>query len=145
MHFCTATIALAGDNQQVVRRDHFQPVSWPELEVLRFLHGDDAISEVEPFAFVQQPPKEERERLQLLYGKQPVDACFGQRGVNQIEVDAAGAKIIDGVEWKNPLTNQVEVTGEDPPEYEPPPHSAPPSMRKPGVQKGVKIAAEKPF
>ena len=62
MHFCTARIALAGDTGQIAIRDRFSPVSWPELEVIKTLHGDDALLEVQPFVKVPQPPKAERDR-----------------------------------------------------------------------------------
>ena len=35
MHFCTANIAIGGDTRNIMNRDEFAPVSWPEVEVLR--------------------------------------------------------------------------------------------------------------
>ena len=30
MHFCTAKVMVAGDKDQVVYRDEYNPISWPE-------------------------------------------------------------------------------------------------------------------
>ena len=144
MHFCTAQVAIAGDIQQVVHRNPFSPVSWPELEVLRFVHGEDAVTDIKVISRVDQDQREERERLALMYGRAPIEACFGARNA-KIELEADGPKLEDGLEWLNPITNQVETVGQPPPEPELPPHATG-KFRQPGVQKGIKIAAgEKPF
>jgi hypothetical protein len=140
LHFCTAKIAIAGDIQQVVSRNRFDPVSWPELEVLRFVHGDDAVTDVEVFAKADQSPRDERERLVLRYGAEPLERCFPGRSTRDIEMEAPDVKLVDGVQWCNPLTMQYEVVGEAPPEYEMPgPAVAKQSFRRPGAQKAVGI------
>lgn len=136
MHFCMAQVAIAGDNQQIVHRGLYTPVSWPELEVLRFLHGEDAVTDIKPFARVDQNQRDERDRLVQIYGLKPVSDCFPGRSTRDIEMEAQDAKLLDGVEWFNPITRQHEIVGETPPEYEPPP---PPRARRAGVQKDVVI------
>jgi hypothetical protein len=108
MHFCTAYVRIAGDRDQTVFRDHYSPISWPEVELLRSIHGDESVHEVKPFVRIDQSPRAERERLVLRYGKEPVDACFPGRGGN-IETEAPEATIISGVTWKNPLTQLEEI------------------------------------
>jgi hypothetical protein len=143
MHFCLAQVAIAGDSQQIVHRGLFSPVSWPEIEVLRFIHGEDAVTDVKPFARVDQRPRDERDRLIQIYGGEPVERCFPGRSTRDIEMEAADAKIDNGVEWLNPITQQQEVVGEAPPEYEPPPYSAPPRQRKAGM--ALKMPVENPI
>ena len=109
MHFCTAMVMVAGDKDQIVYRDEFNPISWPEVELLRSIHGDDAVFQVKPFVRVNQSPREERNRLVLRYGREYVDLAFGQGRNNAIEMEAAEAEISHGAEWKNPLT-QLEET-----------------------------------
>jgi hypothetical protein len=139
MHFCMAQVMIAGDNQQVVHRGLFSPVSWPEIEILRFIHGEDAVTEVKPFARIDQRPRDERDRLVQIYGAEPVERCFPGRSTRDIEMEAENAKIDNGVEWLNPITHQHEIVGEAPPDYEPPPYSAPSRPRKAGAQKGVAV------
>ena len=119
MHFCTAYVQTAGDRDQTVYRDAFNPISWPEVEVLRQLHGDESVHTVTPFAWVQQSPREERIRLVLKYGKEIVDTAFGQGRGDRIEVDAPEATLAHGARWKNPLTQLEETVPE--PETELPP------------------------
>ena len=134
MHFCTALVQIAGDSQQVVYRDKYSPVSWPEVELLRNIHGDDAIYEVKPFVRVEQSSREERVRLVLRYGKPYVDLAFGQGRGQNIEMDAAEADIAYGETWKNPLT-QLEETIEAAPE---------PGPSKPRNTKGVFVKQQPP-
>ena len=120
MHFCTAMVMVAGDKDQIVYRDEFNPISWPEVELLRSIHGDDAVFEVKPFVRVVQSPREERTRLVLRYGREYVDLAFGQGRGNTIEMEAAEADIDPGKTWKNPLT-QLEETIDGPTIDETPP------------------------
>lgn len=134
MHFCTAMVMVAGDKDQIVYRDEFNPISWPEVELLRSIHGDDAVYQVKPFVRVDQNPREERTRLVLRYGKPYVDECFPGRGGN-IVVDAPEADIALGEVWKNPLTQLEETIGGDGPTLDAEPV-------KPRNAKGVFVKAE---
>jgi hypothetical protein len=120
MHFCTAYVRIADDKDQVVYRDEFNPVSWPEVELLRSIHGDDAVHTVIPFVRIDQNPREERARLVLRYGKPYVDECFPGRG-GSIVTEAPEATIAYGRVWKNPLTQLQEVIEDDGPAMEPEP------------------------
>jgi hypothetical protein len=109
MHFCTAYVALANDDQQVVHRGPFDPISWPEIEVLRTIHGDEAVREVKPFAFVEQTAAAEQQRLLNIYGKIVTEQVFrGRKPV--IEMDAVEMDILDpGTMWMNPITREVKL------------------------------------
>ncbi len=115
MHFCTAKVMVAGDKDQIVYRDEFAPISWPEAELLRTIHGDDAVLELKPFVRVDQNPREERSRLVLRYGREYVDLAFGQGRGGNIEMEAPEADIALGAQWKNPLTQLEETIGGDGP------------------------------
>ena len=134
MHFCTAMVMVAGDKDQIVFKDKFNPVSWPEIELLRVIHGDDAVSEVKPFVRVDQRPRDERTRLILKYGKPYVDECFPGRG-GDIVTEAAEAGIAYGETWKNPLTQLEETIDGDGPAVDAEP-------AKPRNAKGVFVKAE---
>lgn len=110
MQLCSATIAIAGDLQNVMTRSSYNPVSWPEIEVLRYVHGDSAVQDVVAIAEVQQSGKAERERLRLIYGEGPLQALWGGRNTPG-EMGGPKAKIKDGVDFYNPVTQQMEKTG----------------------------------
>jgi len=110
MHFCTARIAIAGDHQNVYSATEFDPISWPEIAVLQYLHGDQSITEVVPFAVAAQTGREERSRLAEKYKESIVSEVFGGRQ-SPGELDAPQVRIKPGVTWMNPLTRTVEVTG----------------------------------
>jgi hypothetical protein len=82
MDWVSCKIALSGDTQNVVYRDPTRPVSWPEVGVIQYLHGDDAVYDVE---FVRSEPTtsvDEKERLSLIYTPQVVDLIYpGRRPV----------------------------------------------------------------
>ena len=136
MHFCTAMVMVAGDKDQIVFRDKFSPVSWPEVEVLRIIHGEDAVFDVKPFIHVEQSSREERVRLILKYGKEYVDEALGQgRSIKDEFMQAVEADIAHGETWKNPLIQLEETIGGDGP-----PLDAEPV--KPRNSKGVFVKAE---
>lgn len=108
MHFCTARVAIGGDMQQIANRDRFSPVSWPELEILKTLHGDDAVLDIQPFVRVPQPPKAERERLVLLYGEPVVQHIWG--GTRPpTEMDPPGSLPEIAGPWFDPVLQEVRV------------------------------------
>lgn len=107
MHFCTADIALASDEQQVVSRGPRDPISWPEIDVLRTLHGDAAVRNVKPFVWVDQTAQAEQQRLLMIYGNVVTEKVFmGRRP--QMEMDAAEMDVLEpGAVWVNPITREV--------------------------------------
>jgi hypothetical protein len=107
MHFCKASIAIGGDSRNIMTRDEFNPVSWPEFDILRLLHGDDAVADVVPFVRVSQTGRDERARLALIYGEGPLQMCWGGRNP-PAELEAPGATLPDKVTWQNPITGRIE-------------------------------------
>lgn len=112
MHFCTAKVHIGGDSANVMVRDHFSPLSWPEIAVLRVLHGDESIVDVEPFVSVKQSAKDERQRLAYTYGEDNVQAVWGGKHAPD-EMEAEKVKLKAGVKWMNPLSGMVEETTKD--------------------------------
>jgi hypothetical protein len=108
MHFCKAYIAIGGDREQVYYADQHAPISWPEVQIIQFVHGDDAIDRIEPFVSVPQTPRDERQRLAEKYGEDHVAAVFPRSG--PAEMEAPQAYTPGGVTWKNPITGGLEIT-----------------------------------
>ncbi len=67
METATVLLAIAGDKGNTVMKTDVTP---SEVAVLRFLHGDDAVSDVEVTGEVARKHNEERERLAETYGRQ---------------------------------------------------------------------------
>ena len=111
MHFCRADIAIGGDRNNIFHAGEFAPVSWPEILLLQFVHGDDAIDQVEPFVQVPQSAKAERQRLIFKYGEPVVLEIFARQPINQME--APRAILAKGVPWFNPITMRQEIVGEN--------------------------------
>jgi hypothetical protein len=112
MHFCKAKIAIGGDIRNVMARSEYNPVSWPEVAVLRMVHGDGSIDEIEPFVSVPQKPRDERQRLAMIYGEDPLKEIWGGRSAPD-EMEAPGARLRENMTWFNTLTDQIEITGPD--------------------------------
>jgi hypothetical protein len=119
MHFCTAKVAIAGDDQQVVHRNHYSPISWPEIEVLLVLHGDGAVGEIIPFVDVEFTAREERDRLDRIYGEDVVSkgdsnraAVYPGRNPNMNMLAPSFTRAV-GTRWKNPISGRMEIVTED--------------------------------
>jgi hypothetical protein len=109
MHFCKARIAISGDSGNVYYANEYDPVSWPEILIMQFVHGSDSVDEVTPFVSVEQSSRNERQRLAEKYGENVVALVFGgKQGPNEME--APGARLAEGVEWKNPISLKTEIT-----------------------------------
>jgi hypothetical protein len=92
--------------RMVVVRDAFNPVSYPEIEVLRFIHGDDAVLDVKAIAKVEQSEREEKERLSLKYGTTTLETVFPGRNP-QMPMELPKASIDPDQNWWNPLDKEV--------------------------------------
>jgi hypothetical protein len=112
MHFCTAKIQIGGDNNNVMVRDHYSPVSWPEIALLTVIHGEGSVIDVEPFVYVKQPPRNERGRLDFIYGRGPGQVVWGGQNAPD-EMDAPKVKLKAGIQWLNPITSLLEITTKD--------------------------------
>jgi len=69
-------IALGGDDGTTVYRDRTRPIVFPELPILQFLHGEEAITEVHVVGTWDAPNDEVLTRLQTIYQPEAVQAVF---------------------------------------------------------------------
>jgi hypothetical protein len=61
-------VALGGDILNVVARHEFTPVTYPEMLVLRFIHGETSVTNVFDVGYVDRAEGEEKKRLSETYG-----------------------------------------------------------------------------
>src|SRR5215510_14066754 len=78
-------VMIAGDNSQIVPR-RADPVTWPEVQVLKFVHGEESVFDVEVVGSIERSPQEELQRLRLIYGDEPVKNLFPLARLMETEV-----------------------------------------------------------
>ena len=76
MQLLSCRVAVAGDDLNVVVREHDTAVTYPELLVLKALHGSESVRDIEDAGDVDRDPTEERERLVMIYGREVVRQVF---------------------------------------------------------------------
>lgn len=64
MQICNCTVALGGDMAMVVVKER---VTVPELMILRAVHGEDSVRNIDVIENADVDDVEERTRLQLIY------------------------------------------------------------------------------
>ena len=117
-------IALGGDILNVVARHAFIPVTYPEMLILRYLHGESAVTQVFEVGTVEREDAAERERLVETYGSVVREKLFpgmGQRlpaSDDRYKPRLVGTKANPGVETAA-STPDVPVAA-DTPAYAPP-------------------------
>ena len=79
IQYCTCKINLSGQNYHTVHYNQFNPVTWPEIQVLQQLHGEENVMDVMPIGIGEVWPTEEKNRLASIYGRQIVETCFPGR------------------------------------------------------------------
>ena len=79
IQYCTCKINLAGQNCHTVHYNEFNPVTWPEIQVLMQLHGEENVMDIMPVGIGEVWPAEEKNRLVAIYGPKVVEACFPGR------------------------------------------------------------------
>jgi hypothetical protein len=79
MHWCTARVNLAGQGYTVIWFDQTNMVSWPEIQVIMAVHGEENVFDIKPVAIGETSIGTEKERLQLKYKYAPVEHCFPGR------------------------------------------------------------------
>jgi len=70
------SVALGGDNDNVVVRHRGTPILFPELQVLQFLHGEDAITDVHVIGTCEMSQEEALTRLRVIYNEENVGKVF---------------------------------------------------------------------
>lgn len=76
MQMLSCAIAVAGDDHSIVRREHDTAVTFPELLILKALHGSESVRDIADAGVVSRDPDDERQRLRSLYGAQIVMQVF---------------------------------------------------------------------
>jgi len=79
IHYCGCRINLAGQNCHIVIYDKHNPLSWPEVQVLQQLHGDENVMDIVPVEIGEASRGREKERLAAIYGGRVVETCFPGR------------------------------------------------------------------
>jgi hypothetical protein len=86
MHYCTCSVNLSGQNFYVVQYEQRAPVSWPEVQVIMLLHGEENVTNIKPVALAEKVnPSEEKRRLQAKYGYAVVEQAFPGRVPSNME------------------------------------------------------------
>lgn len=68
MHWCACRLNLSGQGFTVHEFHQYDPVSWPEVQVLMLLHGDENVYDIKPVRIAEVDPAEEKRRLLGKYG-----------------------------------------------------------------------------
>ena len=127
MHWCTCRINLSGQNLHIVVVGPHNPISWPEVQVLSLLHGEDNIHDLKPCGVAEVNPSDEKRRLWARYGK-VVEQVFPGR-VFRMELTMPG----EGLEQKHMDGDGIAIAEMGPdPEYGPPPDMGGSAVFKPG-------------
>jgi hypothetical protein len=79
VHYCTCRINLAGQSCHIIVYDEFDPLSWPEVQVLMQLHDEENVTDIVPVKLGDVVPVREKERLIGQYGYRVVEAVFPGR------------------------------------------------------------------
>lgn len=123
MHYCTARVNLSGQGFHIVQFEEADAVSWPELQVLMALHGDENILDIKPISVAHATPNQEKARLAAKYSFAVVEHTFPGR-MFRMEMLMPGHDTElprhqgDGIEHGNgddEDDGEDEVLGRDPP------------------------------
>jgi hypothetical protein len=69
-------VALGGDQGNQVYRDRSRPIVFPELPILQFLHGEEAITDVHIVGTWETTNDEVLQRLKTLYDPEVIEKVF---------------------------------------------------------------------
>jgi len=69
-------IALAGDRSNTVVRGRFNPITYPELMMAQYLHGEEAVMDVHIVGTCDMTNEEMGQRLRLLYEDEYLKEMF---------------------------------------------------------------------
>jgi hypothetical protein len=75
-HLLRCVVALGGDQGSQVYRDRTRPIAFPELPILQYLHGEEAVSDVHVVGQWDAPNDEVLLRLQSIYQPEVIQAVF---------------------------------------------------------------------
>jgi hypothetical protein len=134
IQYCRCKINLSGQNCHTVHFTEYDPVSWPEVQVLMLLHGEENVMDIVPVGIGEVYPTNEKNRLAAIYGSRPVEACFPGRSFRMeymMTEDIDLPFYVDGRMAKPGQHPQEPAPMPDPPPQ--PPVKSPPPLDSPGT------------
>ena len=63
MHWCTAWINQAGQGVHIYEVLYTDPMSWPELQLMMEIHGQENVYDIKPISMSDSDPAAEKRRL----------------------------------------------------------------------------------
>ena len=76
MDLVKAEVMIGGDIRNTVVRGAMNPVTYPEVEVLRAVHGEASVEVIEVVGDVKRTPREEKARLVERYGTAVTETVY---------------------------------------------------------------------
>ena len=76
MQMIECMVAVGNDPQNIVHRDPSRPVSYPEMLILQYIHGEEAITDAYHVGEEERDNGSELERLRIAYGARAVQDVF---------------------------------------------------------------------
>jgi hypothetical protein len=122
VQYCACKINLAGQNCHTVIYNEFNPVSWPEVQVLMQLHGEENVMDIMPVGIGEVWPTGEKNRLASIYGSRVVETCFPGRAFRMDYMMTEETNL--------PLYSDGVLAGGEPKPEEPKPQPPPPPPKK---------------
>jgi hypothetical protein len=112
IHYCRCRINLSGQNCHTVVYDQFNPLTWPEVQVLMQLHGEENVMDIVPVSIGECWVGQEKARLVAIYGPRVVEACFPGRNFRMELMMTGDEQLPVYVEGQAPST-KVHANGDD--------------------------------
>jgi hypothetical protein len=132
MHWCTCRVNLSGQGHHIIVFDQFKTVSWPEVQVLMGLHGQENVFDIKPLRLTDGiDAKQEKVRLGAKYGR-IVEQVF-PGALPRMEMTMPGEN--EDQQKADADGDALPVNGngpDDEPEDEPPIEPVGPATFKPG-------------
>jgi hypothetical protein len=113
IHYCKCRVNLSGQNCHIVVYDEFNPVTWPEVQVLMALHGEENVMDVMPVAIGEAWANQEKDRLRQIYGPRVVEACFPGRAFRMELMMTGDEELPAFVEGKPSIKVPTPGNGDD--------------------------------
>ena len=79
MDICSCMITLKGDKRTVVYRGPTNPLTYPEVNLMMFMHGERFVTEIKVIKEVETTNTEELQNLRSKYGEVVTEAFPGGR------------------------------------------------------------------
>lgn len=113
IQYCTCKINVAGQNCHIIHYDQFNPLTWPEVQVVMALHGEENVMNIVPVSIGECWPGQEKERLIQIYGRRVVESCFPGRNFRMELMMTGDEGLPPYVEGEAPSTKVHQANGED--------------------------------